>query len=465
LAGFIDGGRKCGQQNGADHKGKEHTARVHGAHNTTVRPDPKTLSSRAGPCQVKPSRRAYRKKIDDPDVALGAFGGMMCSARRFTMPDSVSNERPRRLLAIDGGGLLGLIPAESLILIEQQLDQITGTQKPLCDRFDLIGGTSTGAILAAGLALGLKASQLRDFYLQYGREIFTKSFLPLRWWHKYPSKPLEKHLQDVLGEATTLGSGALKTMVMIVTKNATLGNDWFFTNNPKSKFFRNNSGLPLWQVVRASTAAPTYFPPQTIAVPDDAGRKQKYDFIDGGVSSYNNPALQIFLEATVPEYGIGWPMGADKLMLISLGTGFNSVAIQAGKASGYCVLDWAKYLIKEMMNEANLEQNMLMHLIGCRPGGVQSPTKEMASSGAGSGVPDESTLNLLGAGLAAQKLVTYQRITVGLTRQRLDQLGLPDVDPIKVREMDAADQIPNMQRVGAAVAKEQVKMEAFRAFF
>src|SRR5579862_6911699 len=74
--------------------------------------------------------------------------------------------RPRRLLSIDGGGLCGLIPAQALILIEQQLDELTGDSQPLCNRFDLIGGTSTGAILAAGLALGLKAVELRDFYLQ-----------------------------------------------------------------------------------------------------------------------------------------------------------------------------------------------------------------------------------------------------------------------------------------------------------
>jgi len=96
------------------------------------------------------------------------------------MPDtSLPTNRPRRLLAIDGGGLAGLIPTECLIAIESHLDQLTGTQKPLCERFDLIGGTSTGAILAAGLALGLKASDLRDFYLKYGHEIFTKSWLPL----------------------------------------------------------------------------------------------------------------------------------------------------------------------------------------------------------------------------------------------------------------------------------------------
>jgi uncharacterized protein len=378
---------------------------------------------------------------------------------------TIPSTRPRRLLAIDGGGLLGLIPAEALILVEQQLNQLTGEEKLLCDRFDLIGGTSTGAILAAGLALGLKATDLRDFYLKFGKDIFSKEFLPVQFWHKYPSAPLEKHLKDVFGEATTLGSDKLRTQIVIVTKNATLGNDWFFTNNPKSKFFKNNSGLPLWQVVRASTAAPTYFPPQTIVIPDDTGKKETYEFIDGGVSSYNNPALQVFLEATVPEYGHGWAMGADRLLMLSLGTGFNSIAIPAGKAAHYELLDWAQYMVKELMNEANLQQNILMHLIGQRPAAARSATLELTSSGAASGIPSVNALDLVAAGLGAQKLVTYQRITVGLTRQRLDQLGLHDVDPIKVREMDAVDQIPNMQRIGAAVAKEQVHMDGMKNFF
>jgi hypothetical protein len=369
------------------------------------------------------------------------------------------------LLAIDGGGLAGLIPAESLIQIEQQLNQITGTPKPLCERFDLIAGTSTGAILAAGLALGLKAAELRDFYLQYGREIFTKSFLPVRFWHSYPSAPLEKHLKEVLGEATTLGSDRLRTQILIVTKNATQGNDWFFGNNPRQKFFKNNAGLPLWQVVRASSAAPTYFPPQTIEVPDDTGTKQRYEFIDGGVSSYNNPALQVFLEATIPQYGYGWPMGMDQLLLISLGTGFNAATIDQGKAAGYNLIDWGKYVVKEMMNEANLQQNLLLHIIGQRPPAAKSATAELVKSGAAKGVPDEKVMTQIGVGLSAHKLLTYQRITVGLTRQRLDQLGLPDIDPVKVREMDAVDQVPNMQRIGEAVAQEQVKMDALRAFF
>ena len=164
---------------------------------------------------------------------------------------------PRRLLSIDGGGLCGLIPAEALIEIEKQLDQLSGVSKPLCDRFDLIGGTSTGAILAAGLALGMKAADLRDFYLKLGPDIFDKVF-PLEWiWHKYPSGPIEKHLKEILGEATTLGDAKLRTLILLVAKNATLGNDWFFTNHPGNKFFTSNKEIPLWHIVRASSAAPT----------------------------------------------------------------------------------------------------------------------------------------------------------------------------------------------------------------
>jgi len=136
----------------------------------------------------------------------------------------VSPNRPRRLLSIDGGGLCGLIPAEALIEIEKQLDDLTGDPQPLCNRFDLIGGTSTGAILAAGIALGMKAADLRDFYLEFGPDIFDKVFWPKRFWHKYPSAPIEKHLKDKFGATTTLGDSRLRTMVLLVAKNATLGN-------------------------------------------------------------------------------------------------------------------------------------------------------------------------------------------------------------------------------------------------
>ena len=371
--------------------------------------------------------------------------------------------RPKRLLSIDGGGLKGLVPAEALIAIETQLDTLTGQSLPLCERFDLIGGTSTGAILAVGLALGLKAAELRDFYLKFGKKIFTKVFLPVRFWHSYPSGPLEKQLKNAFGEDSTLGGGKLRTNILIVSSNVTLGTTWFFTNNPKRKYFKSNCGLPLWQIVRASSAAPTYFPPQTISVPDDGGQPQKYEFVDGGVSSCNNPSLQVFLEATDPSYQLGWPTGADKLLLISLGTGFNAVTIPAGKATGYNLLEWAGYAVKALMEDANLQQNVLMHLIGQRPAGKTPAATAEAKAARAAGAPAADALDFIGLG--SDKALTYQRITVSLTRERLNGLNLGDIDPAKVGEMDAVDQIPNFQRIGQAVAREQVSMDLLKQFF
>jgi len=370
----------------------------------------------------------------------------------------------KRLLSIDGGGLCGLIPAEVLMRMEQQLDDLTGVSLPIGERFDLIGGTSTGAILAAGLALGMRAQELRDFYENLGPEIFRKGCILERFKYKYPAAGIEKQLQSKFGAGTTLGDAKLKRIVLLVTKNATEGNDWFFTNGKSSKFYATNKDIPLWHIVRASSAAPTYFPPHAFGIPDGKGGMQTYEFIDGGVSSYNNPSLQVFLEATVPAYGIGWPTGVDKLLLMSLGTGFYPLTVAEGEAAHYNLFNWASYVLKELMNEANLQQNVLMELIGQRPAEVRSGFAEALAAGAGAGIPSDAALDQMRAGLG-KKLLTYQRITVGLTRQRLDGLGLPDVDPVKVREMDAVDQIPNMRRVGAAVAQEQVHMERVAQFF
>lgn len=373
--------------------------------------------------------------------------------------------RPRRLLSIDGGGLAGLVPAEALIEIEKQLDRLTGESLPLCDRFDLIGGTSTGAILAAGLALGLRASELAQFYLDFGREIFTKVFWPLRFWHSYPSGPLETHLKAVFGEGTALGSEKLRTNLVIVAKNVTLGRTWFFTNNPNGRYFSNNRGVPLWQIVRASSAAPTYFAPQMISVPEDDGEVRKYEYIDGGVSSYNNPSLQVFLEATEPRYQFGWATGANKLLLISLGTGFNAATIPMGKAARYNLLNWARYAVKELMDDANLQQNLLMRLIGEVPGGNAFAPSAERSATRTLGAPEEGELERISRSLGDYKALTYQRITVSLTRERLDGFNLTDIDPVKVGAMDASDQIGNFQRIGQAVAQEQVRMDVLKHFF
>jgi hypothetical protein len=175
--------------------------------------------------------------------------------------------------------------------------------------------------------------------------------------------------------------------------------------------------------------------------------------------------MQVFLEATDPTYQFGWPTGTGTLLLMSLGTGFNAITVPAGKASGYNLLDWARYAIKELMNDANLQQNVLMHLIGQSPAGKAPAPSAEATAARATGVPAADALDFISPGLGAYKALTYQRITVSLTRERLDGLNLGDIDPAKVGEMDAVDQIDNFQRIGQAIAKEQVRMDLLKQFF
>jgi hypothetical protein len=139
--------------------------------------------------------------------------------------------------------------------------------------------------------------------------------------------------------------------------------------------------------------------------------------------------------------------------------------IAPGKASGYNLLDWAQYALSELMDDANLQQNVLMHLIGQPPVGKTSSPAAEATATRATGGPADDALDFLHPGSSTAKALTYQRITVSFTSERLQGLGLGDIDPSKVGKMDAADQIPNFQRIGQAVAKEQVKMDLLKQFF
>ncbi len=240
---------------------------------------------------------------------------------------------PKRILALDGGGLRGIVTLGYLKRVEDLLRKRHGDDNQFClaHYFDLITGTSTGSIIAAGLALGLTVDDLTKLYLQLGKKVFHRS----RWRKgilraRYSHEKLTEHLQEILGKDTTLGSASLKTGLLIMTKRMDTGSPWPLGNNPSGKYYEakatdtwiSNKDYPLWQVVRASTAAPSYFNPEEITIARKKGYKtEKGEFVDGGVSPFNNPTLQAFMYATLKGYSIGWETGADKLLLVSVGTG------------------------------------------------------------------------------------------------------------------------------------------------
>ena len=112
--------------------------------------------------------------------------------------------KPRRLLALDGGGIRGVMSLEILRKMEQDLAAATGKGASfrLGDFFDYIGGTSTGAIIAAGLAMGKSVQELIDFYIDAGPLMFEKSSLIGRLRSFYQADPLRNKLNSVFGERT-----------------------------------------------------------------------------------------------------------------------------------------------------------------------------------------------------------------------------------------------------------------------
>jgi len=253
---------------------------------------------------------------------------------------------PKRILALDGGGVRGMLSLGVLQRLEALLRQRHGGDPAfrLSHYFDLIAGTSTGSIIAANLALGRSVDELIALYRRFATAVFTPS--PWRRGllrHRYDKRALERVLRQELGEERRLDDPALQTGLLVVTKRMDSGSPWPIANNPRGSFFTApgragwlaNGALPLWSVVRASTAAPTFFAPEPVLLaPARGGQPAELgSFIDGGVSPHNNPALQAFLYATLAGYGLAWPADASTLLLVSVGTGRPAPVRQASAIS------------------------------------------------------------------------------------------------------------------------------------
>lgn len=232
---------------------------------------------------------------------------------------------PKRILSIDGGGLRGVAAIAFLEALEARLARETGKPVALHKHFDLIGGTSTGAIIAASLALGHSLSEIKDHYFRLAPNVFRRAWNRVPLVHPlFSARALEREFVTIAGD-TTLGSPDLKTGLAIVLKRIDTGSVWIVSNNPAGRFFEDcpngsyigNRHYNLAELIRASTAAPHYFDPEEIAI----GPQQNGLFVDGSVSPFNNPSWLLFQMVALPAYGWHWPVGADALEIISIGTG------------------------------------------------------------------------------------------------------------------------------------------------
>jgi patatin-like phospholipase len=361
---------------------------------------------------------------------------------------------PKRLLSLDGGGIRGLVTLGYLVRIEEMLrKRCSRADLVLSDYFDLIGGTSTGAIIASLLALGYPVGKILELYRAVGHDAFQ----PKKYWlgpigrmlkARFQEAPLEKLLKQFLGDRT-LASDDLRVGLMIVAKRADTGSVWSLINIPDQKFYAMNKELRLWEVVRSSTAAPTYFNPQFIS---DVGQGEAAVFVDGGVSMHNNPALQLLMVATLEGFGLRWPFGEENILLCSIGTGSFFKIPRRDELRGYNNLQWAGLLISQLMNDASeLNQTVLQWL-------SSSPNAKSIDMQIGS---------LSGDHPGAVDLLHYLRYDIPLLRQSLSEVGL-DYEEKRARElweMSDVRNVADLEKVGQAAAAAQVREEHFPVGF
>jgi hypothetical protein len=371
---------------------------------------------------------------------------------------------PKRILALDGGGIRGLLTLQILARIEGILRRRSGRKDlVLADYFDLIGGTSTGAIIAAALAVGYEVARLDALYRELGESIFDPSwFRQGAFRPKFPVEPLVKVLEREFGR-TTLGDPKVRTGLAIVAKRLDTGRPWVVHNNPRGPYYDRRPGgtaVPnkdffLKDVVRASTAAPTYFAPERICVASDVeGKPVDGAFVDGGVSPHNNPSLQLLMLATLEGHGIRWPLGADRLLLVSLGTGSKEPRMAADKIMSMAPALLGMRGLLSLMDDASVLNEQLLQWMS------RSPTARTIDREVG-----DLRNDVFGGGAP---WLTYLRYDAGLDGEWLkERLGLT-IDPDKlasIEAMDKAGNIDTLAEIGDACALRLVEERHFDPVF
>jgi predicted acylesterase/phospholipase RssA len=368
------------------------------------------------------------------------------------------NAERRKILSLDGGGIRGVLTLEILVEIENQLRLELGKDSSfrLSDYFDYIGGTSTGAIIAAGLSIGLSAGELLDFYEMKGANMFDKAFFLRRANFFYNEGPLLRELRNTFGEGSidllSDKGKPLKTLLMVVTMNRSTDSPWPISNNPYAKYNSRerkdcNLNIPLYQLVRASTAAPVYFRPEPLKW-EPSNPEKTFDFVDGGVTPYNNPAFLLYRMATQRAYGLNWKTGEKDLLIVSVGTGS---APSPGKYSN--LLDTMKELPNNLMYAMQVDQDINCRTVGrCIYGAPID--REL-----GDMVPLDSEGNVLNPDSDANRHFSYVRYNADLSQVGLNEMGVVGIDSSKIGEMDSVKNIPQLRLIGRTAGNKQVSVK------
>jgi uncharacterized protein len=417
--------------------------------------------------------------------------------------DHLFSPGPKRILSLDGGGVRGLITLGMLTKVEGVLKARSPEPEGfrLCDYFDLIGGTSTGALIATLLALGYKVADIVVLYRDMAPAVFRKSRLFAGIQSKFDSASFKKAVDATLSDflrrsdrnpkdldVLRMNSDLLCTGLALVTKRIDTGSVWVLTNNRKAKFwdakselwqqhfsaqgsyeFYPNSDYPLATIVRASASAPYYLDGVDLRI----SQNERGHFLDGGASPCNNPCQELFLMTTLKDhekswtkegispFGFNWETGSDNLFMLSLGTGIwrNRISSEQFKAKTAAMK--AVHALSAIIDDAGKSATILMQAISKGP----APHRI-----------DGNLLEMRDLRILPEPLLTFRRVNPFLEHDWLKKLGddfnYKDFDfgeavLTHLREMDRADKanLDRLWRIGLASAEKLISGQDFPATF
>jgi hypothetical protein len=371
---------------------------------------------------------------------------------------------PKRLLALDGGGVRGAVTVAFLEEIEAVLARHLKEPVHLGHWFDLIGGTSTGAVIAGALAMGFTIADIKRFYFELAPKVFRRSLWRVAGLRaKFDSRALQQQIESVVGQQTLAGKDMI-TGFCLVAKRMDTGSPWILANNPRARFWEGKTGkdgylgnkdYPLANLVRASTAAPFYFDPEMLPIVE--GEKPGW-FVDGGVTPHNNPSLILFLMTILKAYKIGWTAKPDSLTIVSIGTGSHRDRLVPEELGMGKTARLAVRALTSLINDAQTFVLMQMQYLGAclTPGWINAEVEKLAGENPNG------------------KLFRFLRYDVVLEREWLDELRrkvgpvtfdkalgktLTDTDIVRLRSMDDPTIIKDLYEIARFAAKDQVKPE------
>ena len=255
-----------------------------------------------------------------------------------------------RVLAIDGGGVRGIIPARVLAEIESR------TGRSVVELFDLVAGTSTGALLALSLVVPRPqggprwtAAACAQIYTQAGHQIFDRSLLGVGAFHeKYRHESIERFLDEHFGDL------CLKdTLVSVIVTSYDLISRQVQIFDSRSARLDPSLDFPIKTVARAATAAPTFFDPALVR---SAQSDEHHMLLDGGVFA-NNPAMCAFSEVQKE--------GATDVVMVSLGTGEEVQRFDWDQVQNWGLAQWARPILHVVFDGVGQSIDFqLQHLLG-----------------------------------------------------------------------------------------------------